>query len=170
MAGLVKSGDYDRAYRTWARFAGLPGQPGPKLFNPDFARSSAPPPFNWQLLNGAAGVAEPAVGGGLNVLYYGREEAVLASQLLLLKPGHHRLIFSTQGAGPALGQLSWALVCLPGANRIGNEALAAGAATFSIPVSKCSAQELQLRGEPTDAPMTMSVRLSNLRLTGGEGQ
>lgn len=165
IASLVERGNYTQAHQLWLHFSGLPVQAVHGLFNPTFDRSAAPPPFNWQLLNGAAGVAEPAPSGGLTLLYFGREEAVLASQLLLLEPGRYRLTARTEGLSATAGQLVWTIACLPGASRLGRQPLPNGALDFLVPPSGCPAQELQLRGEPAEMPANVSLTLKNLRLS-----
>ena len=61
----------------------------PQIFNGEFRKIPSLPPFGWELVDSAAGFAE--VGdGSLQILYYGREDSELASQLLLLPPGRYR--------------------------------------------------------------------------------
>lgn len=161
--GLVKRGDYDQAYGYWRRFAGLAGAERPLLFNGDFATDPvslrAPPPFNWILASGGAGVAERD-GGRLRVLYYGREEASLARQLLLLSPGVYRFEASTTG-GVAPHALAWTLACSTDAKPLMNVEVTASApasGTFTIP-SDCQAQMLQLIGHLQDMPKDSDARI-----------
>src|SRR5690606_26043703 len=82
VTGLAASGAYAKAHALWARLSGV--RPVRGLFNTAFETSSAPPPFNWSFPETGDGIAEPDGKGGLTVLYYGRANAVLASQLLSL--------------------------------------------------------------------------------------
>jgi hypothetical protein len=88
LAALVEKGEFLRARNLWLKIAGLRSAPL-GLFNPQFAKLNAPAPFNWTLSSGDFGVAEPVAPGGLQVIYYGRADAGLASQLLVLPPGSY---------------------------------------------------------------------------------
>ena len=85
VSSLASAGQYSKAFATWARLSGVRSRPA--LFNPGFADLAAPPPFNWTFPLTTEGVAEPNGKGGVEVLYYGRTKAVLASQLLILPRG-----------------------------------------------------------------------------------
>ena len=109
-------------------------------------------------------MAEPAPGGGLHVLFYGREEAVLASQLLLLKPGRYRLRYDVRGAPPGEAPLSWAVNCLPANSRLAEAPLVSGSElAFAVPAG-CRAQELQLRGAIADVPANLDLTIGQLEL------
>jgi len=161
IAGLVKRGDYAKAYRLWSHFAGVAAGPEPRLFNPRFEDMRPPPPFNWLLANGSAGVAEPAAGGGLHVLYYGREQTVLAAQILMLKPGRYRLRHSGGGEGSGL---AWSVNCLPAKSVLAGQPVDSQDLVFTVPSSHCAAQELQLRGSPSETATTVDVTIRNLGL------
>jgi len=153
LAGLVRQQDYERAYALWRRLTGFSG-PRPLLFNPGFERSSAPPPFNWDFKSNSAGVAEPGE-GRMRVLFYGRDNTTLTSQLLLLPPGSYRFSAGLSGI-PAPEALYWQMICLP--QRSGPPLLdlplstAKRASAFAIPSSGCKAQLLELKGRATDSP------------------
>ena len=167
LKSLILEGAYERAYALWQRITGFAG-PRPLLFNPDFRRIAAPPPFNWNFNSSSAGVAEPA-GGQMRVLFYGRENTVLASQLLLLPPGDYRLSVPVSGAS-APQSLAWTVICMPARKRLMELELGPSAtaqASFEVPVSGCQAQSLQLRGRAPDMPQESDVRLGPLRLERG---
>lgn len=152
LRGLVDRRDYDGAYALWQRFSGLSGR-RPLLFNGDFRQAGAPPPFNWSLASGAAGLAE-AADGRLRVLHYGREDATLASQLLLLPPGRYRLSMPVSGS-IASGALAWVVTCSPGNEALLRAPLTAGSAllaSFTVPAAGCPAQSLELRAAGNDMP------------------
>lgn len=160
--GLVREGAYERAYALWQRLAGFSG-PRPLLFNADFRRIAAPAPFNWNLNSSSAGLAEPA-NGQMRVLFYGRENSVLASQLLLLPTGSYRLSVPVSGT-PAPQSLAWTVACMPAGKRLVELELASSATaqgTFEVPAANCPAQTLQLRGRAQDMPS--DVRVGPLRL------
>ncbi len=147
--GYVQRGEFDRAYALWRKFAAMPAGSSPLLFNGDFTNSAAPPPFNWRLASTGAGVAEPE-NGRLRVIFYGRENATLASQMLLLPPGTYRFQAPVTGR-PAEGALEWRITCLPGHQRPLHVALSGAKGAFSIPGS-CPAQVLSLDGRVQDMP------------------
>jgi hypothetical protein len=160
LQGLVKAGKYESAYALWRRFRGIPTNAPSLLFNGEFKDDPAPQPFNWTYSSGRAGIAEP-MGGKLRVLYYGRMNAVLASQTLLLQPGGYR--FEAPVAGhSAGGALQWTLVCDPAGERlmeldVGKNDMAA----FEVP-QDCRAQQLQLEGNSRDAPEVTDIQVGPL--------
>jgi len=165
---LVAAGRYEEARSAWMRFS--PASPqGGELVDPGFA-VHALPPFGWTLSSGPAGLAEPEGGGRLHILYYGRDDIILASQMLMLKPGAHRLSMRVGGASPAAKSLAWAVICLPSANELVALSLAragkgaAMSATFTVPQSGCAAQRLVLRGTAPELPEQADVTVSELRL------
>jgi hypothetical protein len=95
---LVEAGRYGEAEAAWRRFSPNPKRKG-ELVDPDFT-SSAMPPFGWSFASGPAGLAEPDGGGRLHLLYYGRDDLVLANQLLMLRPGSYQLSMRVSGGGP----------------------------------------------------------------------
>ena len=106
---LVLAGDYSGAEAVWRRITGV-RQPRPAVQSA-FRDTSAPPPFNWQLTSGSAGVAEPSGAGGLDVIYYGREEAAFATQVLRLAAGRYRLAMRIEAPTSAAG-LEWTVSCV----------------------------------------------------------
>ena len=163
---LVEAGDYRKAYAVWSRVSGVRGAAG--LYNPQFLDLSAPPPFNWALPNTSEGVAEPAEEGKLEVLYYGRANAVLASQLLLLPPGSYRLAMEVEG-GEAEG-LQWALRCAGQEKPFAQLPLRGkgrAEAAFTVPAGNCPAQWLELRGVAGDFPRTAELTIAGLQLVPG---
>ena len=108
---MVAAGDYAGAEAMWKRLSGVADRG--LIYNAQFRDLAAPPPFNWNYGSGSAGVAEPTGGGGLDVIYYGRDDATLASQMLRLPPGRYRLAMQIDGPSRASG-LGWTIVCFPG--------------------------------------------------------
>lgn len=149
---LIGQGAYERAYALWQRLAGHRGA-RPLLFNGDFRRVSAPPPFNWNFASGRAGFAEPA-NGRMRVLFYGRENAALASQLLLLPAGTYRFSVSLSGSASP-GALAWVVSCAPSRKslmQLGLGSATSAQASFDVPAGNCPAQSLELRGRAQDMP------------------
>lgn len=159
---FIQQGAYQDAYRLWRRLAGLPeGVPVP-IFNPGFEPNPAPPPFNWTFTSSGAGFTE--AGDGMRVLYYGRTDASLASQLLLLPPGTYRLASPVNGTVTA-GTLAWVLTCLPQSKPIMSLDLtnSASPVIFQVPAN-CPAQKLELVGQAQDMPEQSDVRVGPLAI------
>lgn len=163
--GFIKAGDLAAAERIWSRFSGVANRG--LLYNPQFGDTVSFPPFNWELPASSAGVAEPADRGGLDVIYYGRADALLARQLLRLTPGSYRLAMRVQGTSGVSG-LAWVVQCLSATQpiaRVAVEPVAAGnvVATINVPAN-CPGQWIELRGQPTEAMATAELTISNLSL------
>lgn len=160
VASLVAAGQYGRAYALSA-----PAGPRPLLRDPRF-RLDQPPPFGWALAEGAAGEAEPA-GGGVHVVFYGRERLVAAAQILLLPAGRFSLSYTGATASAGASSLYWQLTCLPGETVLAAAPLRAdgrpAAWPFAVPES-CRAQRLELVGLPTDPPATIDAVVTHLDL------
>ncbi len=154
---MIAQGDYQNAYTLWRRLAGLPSEVKPLLFNGDLREIPAPPPFNWKFASGGAGFAEPG-NGAMRVLHYGRQDVVLASQLLLLPPGRYRFQAGLAG-NPAPASLSWRLKCASGTTLLQLDVAKATGAQFQVPQGNCPAQMLELGGLDQDMPRETDVRI-----------
>jgi hypothetical protein len=167
---LVEQGQFAKAHATWRRLAGVNQAPG-AIFNPGFAQSAAPPPFNWKFASGG-GVVEPSPGDRLQVIYFGREDVVLAEQLLLLGPGRYRLSMAVSAPPGEGGEIAWTITCLPKTAEIlrlpiRTKSIVAG--DFSVPPG-CSAQRLQLHGLAGDFPQSQELTVGRLELRKVAGQ
>lgn len=170
LAQLVDSQRYELARRTWARFNRIAADPD-KLFDPEFAKQPMPP-FGWKLVSDSSGVAEPEANGRLHILFYGRDNAVLASQLLTLKPGGYSISMKADAAANVSKSLEWTVSCLPAASQIAAIPLdRAGpvSASFTVPAD-CKAQRLELRGTAPEFPEQADVTISQLSLQPEVGQ
>lgn len=162
VSALVATGQYAKAYRNWARLSRVRADRG--LFNPAFAPHGAPPPFNWQFAETTDGVAEPDGKGGLDVLYYGRANAVLASQLLFLALGDYRLSMAVDDTGGE-GSLHWTVRCVNDQKKILEMALRAGALAANFRVEEsCNAQWLELAGVSSETPRISEMKVRALSL------
>lgn len=161
---LVGSGEYRRAYAIWAGVAGVRQPPGEFLFDPRFADPVPPPPFNWTLTSSTVGLAERQGGGRLHVIYYGQEEGVLASQLLVVPPGRYTLAMHVAGQATSL---RWTLTCARADAPLAAaslDALAKAPLTFDVPAG-CGAQRLDLTGSSSDIPQQVDATITNISLT-----
>lgn len=168
--GFVKQQRYADALALWRKLAGQPPQGAEKgIYDAAFHGLPGPPPFNWALAEGGAGVAEHASGGGLSIDYYGRDDGDLASQLLMLRPGRYRLAFRAEGdAQGSSSRMVWSVSC-------GESALVqvpvtgvvsaphAFAASFTVPAG-CPVQWLKLRGVSGDMETGQAARFSALSI------
>jgi hypothetical protein len=170
---LAQQGQVERAYKLWQEFGKVPAaEAGKGLYDPDLKGLPGSAPFNWRLVAGAEGVAERASGGGMQVGYYGRVDAELAEQLLMLQPGRYRMQF--QAEGDAKGESSkifWSLSCQGSKASLVQLPLTGItyaprkiAVAFTVPSSGCSAQWLRLAGAAAEFPAEQSVTIRNFRI------
>ncbi|MCL6697361.1 hypothetical protein LZ496_00955 [Sphingomonas sp. NSE70-1] len=162
---LVDAGRFQMARETWARFAGVVAEPS-RLFDPEFGKP-APPPFGWSLASGPAGVAESEGDGRLHALFYGRDDAVLATQLLVLEPGRYRLSMKAEATAPSSSSLEWTVKCLPSLDPVAVIPLIRSGSisqSFSVPTTGCPAQRLELNGTAQQMPQQADVTISQFNL------
>ena len=165
---LVVAGQYQKAHGIWARLAHVAPASGQLIFDPGFKGSDAPPPFNWALTASTIGLAERQPGGRLHVIYYGQEDGVLASQLLVLSPGRYRLAMRLAGDLNHAASLSWTVTCVGSTTaslslRLSDPALAARGVAFDVPAN-CPAQRLELVASAPELPQQAEIMVSNLSL------
>jgi hypothetical protein len=161
---LIQARRYDQARMLWARTAGLPAETQTTgLFDPDFRNATALPPFNWQLTSSSLGLAERR-SGRLQVIHYGQQSGSLARQLLLLQPGHYRLLAPAKSGGEA-ESLQWQIRCDgPAPSEIGRASIHEGGLTFDVPAN-CPAQWLEIVGRASDFGREAEISIGTLSLT-----
>ena len=143
---LVEAGQFTKAHATWRRLASV-NPDRASVFNRGFRKVPAPPPFNWRLASAGA-VVEPAAGDQLQVIYYGREDVVLAEQMLVLPPGRYQLAMAIAGPLGDGSEIVWTLTCVPGTEpvlRLPVDRTGPIGGTFAVPEG-CPAQRLALVG------------------------
>ena len=165
---MMAQGQYAQAFAAWSRMTGSNNAGGISLFNPSFRKSNDPPPFNWSYGASEAGVAEPE-NGSLRILFYGRQNAVLAQQTLILRPGKYRLILPVTADSSDPRALGWSIYCLPDKRKILDLPLSSGAAgtvagDFEVPPQACGALRIELDGKIEDSPATVDARIGPLTL------
>jgi hypothetical protein len=166
---LIGARQYDEAYRVWTKVAHVAPAAGQLIFDAGFKGSDAPPPFNWDMTSSTIGLAERQPGGRLHVMFYGQEDGVLATQLLLLKPGRYRLAMRVAGNPAQARSLSWSVTCVGSKAQLislglGDRNRAAQGGTFDVPAD-CGGQYLALAGSAPDLPQQVDVTVSRLSLT-----
>jgi hypothetical protein len=164
---LVSSGQYGKAHEVWARLARVK-KANELLFDSSFSQRHSIPPFAWSLTTSGGGAAEPEGEGRLHVSYYGRDDLVLAKQLLLLKPGRYLLSMRVNRQTDSRS-VTWKLTCRPSngvlldrdlGNRGGEET---PSVAFDVP-RDCPAQLLELLGAAPEFPATSDLTISDLSL------
>lgn len=162
---LIEHSDLAKAYETWRLIARVKDSRG-TIFNPGFAQLAAPAPFNWRFA-ASGGVVEPAPGDRLQVIYYGRNDVVLAEQTLLLPPDRYQLGMSISGPLGEGGEIAWTIACVPGAKhllRLSVDRRGRLAGSFTIPKG-CPVQRLQLTGYAGEFPRSQEFTVGRLSLT-----
>lgn len=160
---LTGAGDYARARAIWAKATGV--RHSELLHDAAFVDKNSPPPFNWELTSSAVGLAERQPGGRLHILYYGQQDGILATQLLLLSPGSYRLSMQLLGDKARANALNWSIWCDKAAAPISAVTLDKAAAgwRFTVPTG-CKAQWLKLSGSASDLPQQVDTTIANLKL------
>lgn len=162
---LIEQGQFAKAFSVWRLFSGA-GPSQRTVFNPGFRKMSNPPPFNWKFASSDA-VVESAPGDRLQVIYFGRNDAILAEQLLLLPPGEYQLSMDIGGSVGEAAEIAWALTCVPGGNsllRLPVVGKGRVMGRFSV-AQGCSAQRLQLKGSAGELPESQAFTVGKLTLT-----
>jgi hypothetical protein len=162
---MVAAGDYSIARALWASVAHVRLSPSTLLYNGSFRDVEAPPPFGWKLASSNLGIADRQP-GSLHVIYYGEEDGVLASQLLLLAPGSYRLNTKLASDGVHSDLLSWSIRCDRSAEPLSSapaEIAVKRGWKFHIPAG-CPAQWLELWGKSGDIPAQAEVTLTSVTL------
>ena len=162
---LVATGRFNEARTAWARFTNISAEQD-ALFDAEFA-AQALPPFGWMLASGASGIAEPQGGGRLHLVYYGRDDLILASQLMTLPPGRYRLSMNVSASSPAAKSLSATIRCLPSTSPLASLPLhrrGAVTASFNVADRGCPAQRLEISGDAPEFPEQAELTVGRLRL------
>lgn len=163
---LVAAGQYAKAHEVWESISNARTAPGALLYDPRFVEPNAPPPFNWVLTSSPVGLAERRPGGGLHVIFYGREDGPLARQLLVLSPGRYRISISLGGnAGDAQG-LTWSVRCDKSDTALAALPLGITASrqlSFAVPAG-CAAQWMELSGISSDVSHQSDVTIKSVNL------
>ena len=166
LQSLVANGDYGRARAIWSSVGGghADGQP---VYDTSFSSPQAPPPFNWALTSSTVGLAERQPGRRLHAIFYGNEDGVLASQLVLLAPGTYRLQMQVVGAPVHAEALRWSVRCDGSQDPVATVSVDQAAMhgmTFEIPAN-CPAQWLELSGRSGDIAQQSDVMITGLSVT-----
>lgn len=163
---LVADGRYAQARSIWSGIAGVRNAAAQPIYDASFSRPSAPPPFNWALTSSTVGLAERQRPGKLHVLFYGQEDGVLATELVILPAGSYHLSLQLAGGGTHENELIWSAQCDKTQAELSRIDLATAAARgwdFQVPAS-CPAVWLNLSGSSSDVPQQAEATISQLKL------
>ena len=163
---LVGAGRYDQARALWAKGGGIAQPQGELIHDTGFVDSRSAPPFNWSLTSSSVGSAERQPGHRLHVVFYGQEDGILASQLLVLPAGTYRLSLQLLGDRDRARVLNWSLWCDGSDAPVSAVTLADAAQrgwSFRVPAG-CPAQWLKLSGASPDVAQQSDVQITGLKL------
>jgi hypothetical protein len=166
IGGLIQAGRYDRAQAIWSAVSKRPIARG-SLYDPGFSDSASPPPFNWELMSSAVGLAERQPGGRLHVIFHGQQDGLLARQLLVLPAGRYRLSMAVAGNLDRGGALNWSIRCSASQSPfsgISLDGLRNQAWSFTVPAN-CGAQWLELSGVSGEIEQPSDFVMSKLKLS-----
>ena len=160
---LTAAGKYEEARGVWERAtrANAPGL----IYDGSFRDRNSPPPFNWSLTSSTVGVAERQA-GRLHIIFYGQEDGILATQLLLLQAGQYRLSMQLVGDNARAHSLTWSIWCDKSEAPIASVNLDVAANrgwSFAVPPN-CPAQWLRLSGMSSDIAQQVDVMVASLKL------
>jgi hypothetical protein len=162
---LVAARQYGRARAIWAS-AAQARSASDRLYDGEFTEAKAPAPFNWVLVSSIVGRAERGARGGLHVVFYGREDGLLARQLLLLPPGGYRISMEMAATARDAHALTWSVRCDGRAGPIAAIPLDVARSRswrFAVPAD-CPAQWIELSGVSTNAARQSEATIQNMRL------
>lgn len=160
---LTADGEYQEAHQLWLR-ATATKRAGELLHDGAFNDAVSPPPFNWTLASSSSGFAERQRGGGLHVVYAGRDAGFLASEMLLLPRGSYMLTMKWRG-DPSQ-PLSWSIWCDKSPAPLASStagAVASHGLHFVVPAN-CPSQWLRLGGAPLGIAQKTEATIYSLNL------
>jgi hypothetical protein len=161
LSSLVKAGEFRRAQDLWRQFSGRT-----EARIGDFADSKVTSPFTWSLLSSSDGSAT-ATERGLEVQFFGRADAALASRLILLPAGEYELRYRLMSSGEGTA-LHWRVDCLPNGGALLDAPLAKApdgnsTSRFTVPLG-CQAQRITLQGLAAVYPGEIDVSVADLEV------
>lgn len=173
LGSMIAAGRYAEARSLWFTTGGATAASDALVHDPDFADNRLPPPFNWELAQSPAGLAERSRGSGLHVIFYGSQGGLLARQLLVLAPGQYQISLRVAGQVSDPQAVAWSVRCDKAPLPLAIFPIRGpGISTwsFSVPAG-CPAQWLQLDGRAQDinGPSDLSIARIDLRSGGRNG-
>lgn len=169
---LVSVNELRRARSLWQ--AGTRNNGTGLVHAPEFTDRSSAPPFNWELMSGSTGVAEPNAGGGLSIVYFDRSPGYLVRQLLTLESGNYRILARFEKVSGNGDNVRVQLKCVEADKVLAEFALVASKPglnelqfSASVPGEGCSGQYLAVVGAASDQRGETQVVLRKLDVVRG---
>lgn len=168
LESLIAAGLFREAHSAWMRFTKQKAhdlKPGEL----DFAATSQGP-FGWTLASSSSGVAEAETSKKLRVIYYGRDDIVLASRVLMLQPGRYRMSMRINGGSASTNSLVWTIECLPSGKEVGRSSVAGDdtggtiGSSLEIAADACEAQRIRLTATSEDLPEKVELTIADFRI------
>ncbi|MFJ6023041.1 hypothetical protein ACIQC9_00415 [Brevundimonas sp. NPDC092305] len=174
------------AIRTLRQAVGRPGRLD-DLQNGDFTISAEQTlfPFGWSLPP-ASGISSAAIEDdirpdemALRVEYDGYANVIAAEQILMLRPGSHRIIGDVRvETSPDTSRLRWSVSCVETNQPVVISPVSGASADtrswkrfsfgFTIPAENCQVQRLRLVSDPGDRRATTVAWFDKLRVVAGQ--
>jgi len=176
--GLVRTRDYDRAYRIWSvslndRETGWPHDPVFTKAAAVAAESADQMPFEWTFRTEQGDAPRFGPQGGITLDGNYERIADFVAQTIHLPPGPHRLLVDISGRRDQLNVLQWKVACLPMRKQLlGSPTVAAAGKTFVtgfdfvIPPQDCAYQRLSLTISPPVESGNISMTINKVSITG----
>ena len=170
VGALVEQRQYARAHAVWSRITGI-GNAAAGIFNPQFDKADAPPPFNWTFAT-SGGVADPLGMAACRSFITGVRTRSWRNNCCCSAPGQYRLGMEVNGQPGDGSAISWSLTCLPRNQVVFSLPLKHGqrasAGSFAVPQG-CPAQRLELTGSIGEFPQSIDFTIGKLQLCEGGG-
>jgi hypothetical protein len=173
VTSVAERGEIGRAYQLWRTFsASRAPEKKSGVYDSQFQGLPGGAPFGWHFPASPAGIAERTPNRTLQVGYYGRDPAELATQLLMLPAGAHRLSVRAEGDAEGEGsKLSWKIQCQGSKAEIADLTLRkltyapkVITVNFNVPANGCPAQWLRLVGIPGEFPKAQNATISAVKI------
>jgi hypothetical protein len=162
LSSLVKAGDPKKALVLLRQFSNRT-----QSDLGDFSEADAGSPFAWTLLTSSDGVAT-GTRDRLDLQFFGRSDAVLASRVLVLAPGHYELRFRVESGEGEPSSVHWIMTCLQQDNKLlevtlPNSSPSPSSAPFEVPAD-CPAQSIALKGLAAVDPAELTFSIAGLEV------
>lgn len=143
------------------------------LYNSQFEKTRALPPFNWSEIAKAEYFSEIDEEGGLYASYRDRDDRTLTEQVLILNPGDiYKLEIEAEWSyRQRQGQFFWIITCLQSSTVISRidlnddaKSLSGGEHTFQVPVEGCTYQNIRLVAKTGEYSKRIWSRTNSIKL------
>jgi len=165
LESMIAAGQFQDANDVWTRFS---GKAAASENRQDGFKGAGRGPFSWTLASGPSGVVESGADGSAHVIYYGRDDQVLATRLFVLGPADHQIAMRITGVSGDAGSMSWTVRCLPSGAELGRLPLGGAEQDiqllFKVPDHQCEAQRVELVGNAPELPERAALAITAFRI------